>query len=46
MRQKSSKTWFYVIAAVVTAAVLWVISREIPFTPEKVEQPLENTFAG
>lgn len=32
-------------AAVVAALVLWVISREIPFTPETVEQPIENTFA-
>lgn len=46
MRQKGNgKIWFYAEAAVVAALVLWVISREIPFTPETVEQPIENTFA-
>lgn len=46
MRQKGNgKIWFYAAAAVVAALVLWVISREIPFTPETVEQPIENTFA-
>ncbi len=46
MRQKSNgKILFYTVAAIIAALVLWVVSREIPFTPEKVEQPIENTFA-
>ena len=46
MRQKGNgKIWFYAAAVVVAALVLWVISREIQFTPETVEQPIENTFA-
>ncbi len=45
MRQKSSKGWIYVVLAVVAALALWAVSRDMPFTPERVEQPLENTFA-
>ncbi len=45
MRQNSGKKLFYVIAGLLAAVLLWTISREIPFTPETVEQPLENTFA-
>lgn len=45
MRQKNNKIWFYAVIALGVAAVLWAVSREIPFTPQTVEQPLENTFA-
>lgn len=44
-KQSNGKLWLYVILAIVLIAVLWGVSREIPFTPETVEQPLENTFA-
>lgn len=46
MRQQSNgKIWLYVLLIVIAAAVLWGVSHEIPFTPETVEQPIENTFA-
>ncbi len=45
MRQKGNgKILIYTIAAIIAATVLWVISREIPFAPERVEQPIENVF--
>lgn len=45
MRQKNNRFWVYVILALILAVVVWVVSREIPFKAETVEQPLENTFA-
>ncbi len=45
MRQKSSKGWIYVVLAVVLVLALWAVSRDMPFIPEKVEQPLGNMFA-
>lgn len=47
MRQQSSnvKFWLYAVLIVVLAAVLWGVSREIPFATETVEQSLENPLA-
>ena len=44
MRQKKSKTLFYVIALILVLAIVFVLSREVPMGVEHVEQPLENTF--
>lgn len=46
MRRKNNKLVWYVLAAVLLSAVLWVISRDVPLNVKRVEQPLENTFAG
>ncbi len=47
MRQQShGKMWLYVVLVAVAALALWAISNDIPFTPETVEQPIENTFAN
>ncbi len=45
MNQKSGKKWLYIILIIIIAIILWTISQEIPFTPETVQQPIENTFA-
>lgn len=44
MRQKKSKTIFYILGLIVVLAVLFVISQEIPVKVEHIEQPLENSF--
>lgn len=44
MRQKKSKTIFYILGLIVVLAVLFVISQEIPVKVEHIEQPLENNF--
>ena len=46
MRQKKSKTIFYVIGLIIVLAVLFVLSREVPMQIEHVEQPLPNDFAA
>lgn len=38
MRQKKSNLIYYIIAAVVLAAVGFVVLHEIPLTPEHVEE--------
>lgn len=45
MRRKNNKLVWYVLAAILLSAVLWAASRDVPLNVEKVEQPLENTFA-
>ncbi len=44
MRQKKSNFIYYVIGAVLIAAVLFVATREVPVKVEQVQQTLENTF--
>ncbi len=44
MRQKKSNLIYYVIFAVVIAAVLFVAIHDVPVRVEQVQQPLENTF--
>ena len=44
MRQKKSKTIFYVVAVLIIAVLGYVLTREVPMSVEHVEQPLENTF--
>ncbi len=46
MRQKKSKTIFYVIGLIIVLAVLFVLSREVPMQVEHVEQVLPNDFAA
>ena len=45
-QQNNGKLWLYALMIIVIAAVLWAVSREIPFTPETVEQTLDNPFAN
>lgn len=45
MRHKKNPFIWYALTAVLLAAVLWVISRDVPLNVRQVEQPLENTFA-
>lgn len=40
MKQKKSKTLFYLLVLLVIAGVVFVATREIPMTPEHVEQAL------
>ena len=44
MRQKKSKTLFYVLGLIVVLAIVFVMTLEVPIKVEHVEQPLENTF--
>lgn len=46
MRQKKSKTIFYLATIIAILAVLFVVSREVPMGVEHVEQPLENDFSN
>ena len=46
MRQKKSKTLFYVAGIIVVLGVFFMLSREVPMGVEHVEQPLANDFAG
>lgn len=42
MRQKKSKTIFYILGLILAAAVVYVVMHEVPVKVEQVEQPLEN----
>lgn len=44
MRQKKSKTLFYVLGLIVVLAIVFVMTLEVPIKVEHVEQPLENAF--
>lgn len=44
MRQKKSKTLFYVLGLIVVLAIVFVMTLEVPIKVEHIEQPLENTF--
>ena len=44
MRQKKSKTLFYVLGLIVVLAIVFVMTLEVLIKVEHVEQPLENTF--
>lgn len=46
MRQKKSKTIFYVLAIIAVFALGYVLTREVPMKVETVEQPLENNFVN
>jgi len=46
MRQKKSKTIFYVVAVLIIAVLGYVLTREVPMSVEHVEQPLENNFSN
>lgn len=46
MKQKKSKTLFYILILAIVFGVLFVASREVPVTVEHVEQPLENTISN
>ena len=46
MRQKNSKTIFYVVAVLIIAVLGYVLTREVPMSVEHVEQPLENNFSN
>ncbi len=44
MRQKKSKTLFYILILAVLAGIVFVASREFSAPTEQVELPLENEF--
>ncbi len=46
MRQKKSKTLFYVIAIIVIAILGYVLTKDVHVKVEHVEQPLENNFTN
>ncbi len=46
MRQKKSKTLFYVIAVIVIAVLGYVLTKEVQVQVEHIEQPLENNFTN
>ncbi len=46
MRQKKSKTIFYVAAVLIIAALGYVLTKEVSVNVEHVEQPLENNFSN
>ncbi|MBR1648767.1 MAG: hypothetical protein IJ689_04110 [Alphaproteobacteria bacterium] len=45
LEHKKNRTWIYVLLIVAAAGALWMLSQEMPFTEETVEQPLVNNFA-
>lgn len=45
MRQKKSKTIFYIAGAIVLVGLLFIASRESMVTVEQVEQVLPNDFS-
>ena len=46
MRQKKSKTIFYVVAVLIIAVLGYVLTREVPMSVEHGAQPLENNFSN
>ena len=46
MRQKKSKTFFYVIAIIVVGLLGYVLTKDVQMQVEHVEQPLENNFTN
>jgi hypothetical protein len=44
MKQKKSKTIYYVFGIVLLAGLFYVATHQIPLKTEHVEQPLENDF--
>lgn len=46
MRQKKSKTIFYIVLLIVVLAIGYVLTREVPVKVEQVEQVLENNFVN
>lgn len=46
MRQKKSKTIFYILAVFAVLALGYVLTREVPMRVQQVEQPLENNFTN
>lgn len=44
MRQKKSKTIFYILGLIIVLAIVFVLTLEVPIKVEHIEQPLENTF--
>lgn len=45
LNRKKNYTWVYVLVAVLLVGLFWVMSKDMPFNEETVEQPIENTFA-
>jgi len=46
MRQKKSKTLFYVMAIIVIAVLGYVLTKDIQIQVEHVEEVLENNFTN
>ncbi len=44
LNRKKNYTWVYVLGVLVLAGLVWLMSREMPFNEETVEQPLERTL--
>lgn len=46
MRQKKSKTLFYVIAIIVIAVLGYVLTKDVQIQVEHVEEVIENNFTN
>mgnify|MGYP003571336251 CR=1 FL=1 len=44
LNRKKNYVWAYVLGAVILAGLVWLMSREMPFNEETVEEPLERTL--
>ena len=45
LNRKKNYSWVYILAGIAVAGLFWLVSQEMPFSEETVEQPLDNTFA-
>lgn len=44
LNRKKNYTWLYVLGVLVLAGLVWLMSREMPFNEETVEESLERTL--
>lgn len=46
MRQKKSKTLFYIVAIIVVAVLGYILTKDVQVQVEHVEQVVENNFTN
>ncbi len=44
LNRKKNYTWAYILGALVLAGLVWLLSQEMPFNEETVQEPLERTL--
>lgn len=44
LNRKKNYVWVYILGAIVLGGLVWLLSQEMPFNEETVEQPLERTI--
>ncbi len=46
MRQKKSKTLFYVVAFIIVVVLGYILTKDVQVQIEHVEEPVENNFTN